>query len=307
MKAYVALLIGAFSISTSAIFVKFTDAPSAVIAFYRLFFAVVFMTPLFLTKHTRETKEMNKTDWGFALLSGTLLAFHFILWFESLRYTSVASSVVLVTLQPLFAFVGGVLFFKEKIAMNEWVSAILAISGSVIIGWGDLRVSGEALYGDLLALIACAMVTGYWLVGQHLRKQLSSITYTYIVYGIASIVLSVYVVLFRYSFFSYDERDWWCFILLAIIPTLFGHSLFNWAIKWVNAAMVSIAILFEPIGAIALAYIWLGEKVYLTQGIGSLLIVIGIGAYMFGKHIKNFKKVVAFKKKKMVYLKTSLL
>ncbi|MGG6433488.1 DMT family transporter [Anoxybacillus sp. D401a] len=297
MKAYIALIIGALSISTSAIFVKFTDAPSAVIAFYRLFFAVVFMTPLFIVKHIRETKQMNKRDWGFAVLSGTLLAFHFILWFESLRYTSVASSVVLVTLQPIFAFVGGFFFFKEKMTMSEWISALLAILGSVIISWGDFRVSGEALYGDMLALIACAMVTGYWLVGQHLRKQFSLITYTYIVYGIAAFVLSVYVSLFRYSFLSYNANDWWCFVLLAVIPTLFGHSLFNWAMKWVNAAMVSMAILFEPIGAIILAYIWLGEKVYLSQGIGSFFIIIGIGAYMFGKHIKNDKKIVAFRKR----------
>ncbi|OSX55678.1 DMT family transporter [Anoxybacillus ayderensis] len=297
MKAYIALIIGALSISTSAIFVKFTDAPSAVIAFYRLFFAVVFMTPLFIVKHIRETKQMNKKDWAFAVLSGTLLAFHFILWFESLRYTSVASSVVLVTLQPIFAFVGGFFFFKEKMTMSEWISALLAILGSVIISWGDFRVSGEALYGDMLALIACAMVTGYWLVGQHLRKQFSLITYTYIVYGIASLVLSVYVSLFRYSFLSYNANDWWCFVLLAVIPTLFGHSLFNWAMKWVNAAMVSMAILFEPIGAIILAYIWLDEKVYLSQGIGSFFIIIGIGAYMLGKHIKNNKKIVAFHKR----------
>lgn len=296
MKAYIALIIGAFSISTSAIFVKFTEAPSAVTAFYRLFFAVVLMTPLFVAKHRRETKGMNRQDWAFAALSGTLLAFHFILWFESLRYTSVASSVVLVTLQPLFAFVGGFLFFKEKMTISEWVSALLAILGSVIISWGDFQISGEALYGDMLALIACAMVTGYWLVGQHLRKQLTLITYTYIVYGIASIVLSVYVALFRYSFFSYDLQDWWYFILLAVIPTLFGHSLFNWAMKWVNAAMVSMAILFEPIGAIILAYIWLGEKIHLSQGIGSFFIIIGIGAYMFGKHVKKNKKIVAFKK-----------
>ncbi|EPZ39779.1 MULTISPECIES: DMT family transporter [Anoxybacillus] len=297
MKAYIALIIGALSISTSAIFVKFTDAPSAVIAFYRLFFAVVFMTPLFIVKHIRETKQMNKKDWAFAVLSGTLLAFHFILWFESLRYTSVASSVVLVTLQPIFAFVGGFFFFKEKMTMSEWVSALLAILGSVIISWGDFRVSGEALYGDMLALIACAMVTGYWLVGQHLRKQFSLITYTYIVYGIASLVLSVYVSLFRYSFLSYNANDWWCFVLLAVIPTLFGHSLFNWAMKWVNAAMVSMAILFEPIGAIILAYIWLDEKVYLSQGIGSFFIIVGIGAYILGKHIKNNKKIVAFQKR----------
>ncbi|MGX1902651.1 DMT family transporter [Thermolongibacillus altinsuensis] len=287
LKAYVALAVGAFAISTSAILVKWTDAPSAITAFYRLFFAVLFMTPFFIVKNISEIRTFQKRDWLFSFLSGTLLAFHFIFWFESLRYTSVASSVVLVTLQPLFAFIGAYLFFKEPITKSALLSVFLAIGGSLLISWGDFRVSGKALYGDLLALLACAMVTGYWLVGQNLRQRFSLIAYTYIVYGMAAAILCVYALLFQYSFLSYRPTDWLCFILLAIVPTLLGHSLFNWAMRWVSAAMVSMAILFEPIGAIILAYILLGETVQLSQTIGAFCIMVGVGIYLFAQHKKH--------------------
>lgn len=105
-KPYLALFVGALSVSTSAILVKWAHAPASVIAFYRLFFTILLMTPFFL-KYISELKEISCRDWAFSVFSGILLAFHFILWFESLNYTSVTSSVVLVTLQPLFAFVGG--------------------------------------------------------------------------------------------------------------------------------------------------------------------------------------------------------
>ncbi|MBB6281751.1 DMT family transporter [Geobacillus subterraneus] len=286
IKAYAALLIGALAVSTSAIFVKWSQAPSAVIAFYRLFFAVVIMTPFFLG-HIHELKHISRRDWLFSVCSGVLLAFHFILWFESLDYTSVASSVVLVTLQPLFAFAGGALFFRERLTIGAIGSALLAIAGSVLISWGDFRVSGEALYGDMLALLACAMVTAYWLFGQELRQRLSLMTYTYIVYGSSAATLYVYTVLSRFSLTAYQSTDWLCFLALAMIPTLFGHSVMNWAVKWVSASTVSMVILFEPIGASALAYWLFDEPIRLFQWVGGIFILTGIGLYLWEKNEKG--------------------
>jgi len=285
-KAYAALLIGALAVSTSAIFVKWSQAPSAVIAFYRLFFAVVIMTPFFL-RRLHELTRISWRDWLFSICSGVLLAFHFILWFESLDYTSVASSVVLVTLQPLFAFVGGALFFRERLTIGAIGSALLAIVGSILISWGDFRASGEALYGDVLALLACAMVTAYWLFGQELRQRLSLMTYTYIVYGISAATLYVYAVASRFSLTTYQPTDWLCFLALALIPTLFGHSVMNWAVKWVSASTVSMAILFEPIGASALAYWLFDEQLRLFQWVGGIFILTGIGLYLWEKNEKG--------------------
>lgn len=188
---YVALAIGVVSVSLSAIFVKFAEAPAGIIAFYRLLFSVLILLPVFLYKYVGELKGITKKDWFFSTVAGVFLAFHFILWFESLNYTSVASSTVLVTLQPLFAFVGTYVFFKEKITIKAVFCGAIAIFGSFIISWGDFRISGMALYGDILALIACALVTAYLLFGQEVRKRLSLITYTFIVYGISTITLFI--------------------------------------------------------------------------------------------------------------------
>ena len=280
MKPYLALAIGVISVSASAIFVKLTSAPSGVIAFYRLFFSVLFMLPVFLLRYVSELRLITKRDWIMSSISGIFLAFHFILWFESLNYTSVASSTVLVTMQPLFAFIGTFLLFKERLSAKAILCGIAAVIGSVVISWGDFAISGQALFGDLLALIACALITVYLLFGQTVRKRLSLITYTFVVYSISTITLFLYVILMGEPLVGYDLSNWIYFILLAIIPTLLGHTLFNWSLKWLSTSTISVAILFEPVGATVLAYLVLNETIRLTQILGGLIIMIGIICFL---------------------------
>lgn len=287
---YAALVVGVLSVSTSAIFVKITSAPAPVIAFYRLFFATILIAPIFLIKHRSELKALSKVDWLYSTIAGVFLAFHFILWFESLNYTSVASSVVLVTLQPLFAFVGTYLFFKEKVSKMALYSGILAITGSMIISWGDFKISGLALFGDILSLVACAMITAYLLFGQGIRKRHSLILYTFIVYGISSLTLLLYCLILQYPLGPYPTSDWYNFILLAIIPTLLGHSLFNWSLKWVSTNTISVMILFEPVGSIILAYFFLGEKMIPSQVAGGSIIMVGIMLFVLEKQIKKYMR-----------------
>lgn len=295
---YIPILIGVISISLSAIFVKLAEAESGVIAFYRLLFSVLIMSPLFFYKYSHELKELTKRDWIFSSIAGIFLAFHFILWFESLNYTSVASSTVLVTLQPLFAFIGTYFFFKEKLSAKTILSGIIAIIGSFLISWGDFKVSGSALYGDLLALIACGLITGYLLFGQDVRKRISLITYTMVVYSISTICLFLYVLVKGESFGPYPPMTWMWFLLLAIIPNLLGHTLFNWAVKWVSTNVISVAVLFEPIGAAVLAYFIFAEKLMATQITGGLIVIIGILLFVMDIKIikKFFRKILDYQK-----------
>ncbi|MEK4230429.1 DMT family transporter [Solibacillus sp. FSL H8-0538] len=289
---YVPIIIGVISVSLSAILVKLANAESGVIAFYRMLFSVILMLPVFLMKYTHEIRLLSKRDWGFSAIAGVFLAFHFILWFESLNYTSVASSTVLVTMQPLFAFIGTYLFFKEKISGQTLFAGAVAIVGSVFISWGDFKVSGSALYGDILALIACALITGYLLFGQDVRKRLSLITYTMVVYSISTITLFFYVLLKGESFGPYPTIDWFWFLLLAIVPNLLGHTLFNWSLKWVSTNVISIAILFEPVGAAILAMFIFNEFISSSQIIGGSIVIIGIMMFVvdFNKIGNIFKK-----------------
>ncbi|ART77763.1 EamA family transporter [Sutcliffiella horikoshii] len=286
---YVALAVGVITVSTSAIFVKLADAPAGVVAFYRLLFSVIILLPIFLYKYVGELKDISKRDWLFSMLAGIFLAFHFILWFESLNYTSVASSTVLVTLQPLFAFIGTYLFFQERLSKKAIVSGLMAIVGSVIISWGDFRISGMALFGDILALVACALVTAYLLFGQDVRKRLSLITYTFIVYGFCCVTLLFYVLISGDPLTGYSSDDWIWFILLAIIPTLLGHSFFNWAVKYISTNVISMSILFEPIGAAVLAYFILNEMVKWTQFAGGLLVMLSVGYFLKDNRKKKSK------------------
>ncbi|MEJ8547257.1 DMT family transporter [Brevibacillus borstelensis] len=288
---YLALFFGVLAISTSAIFVKLSDAPSPIIATYRLVFSVVLTLPLLFWNRgaIAEIMRTPRKQWLLCALSGAFLASHFLLWFESLNYTSVASSTVLVTLQPLFAFIGGYFFFGEKLRPLALTGGLLAIAGSFVIGWGDFRVGGMALWGDILALAGAATVTGYWLIAQYIRQYLSSFSYTLVVYSITSVILVAYDLAFGYSLTGYSAANWGWFFCLALFPTLLGHSILNWIIKWLNTTTISMGILGEPIGTAILAYFILGEVVTMPQYVGGLIILAGI--YLFIRNNQTSKGV----------------
>jgi len=284
IRLILSFVIGVLAISTSAIFVKLTNAPSSVIATYRLFFTVVLFLPPTLVYYAKELRDLKKQDLIYSVLAGIFLAFHFITWFESLKHTSVTSSVVLVSLQPIFTMIGGFIFFKEKYPIASIYAALFSFSGSVIISWGDFQLNFEAFYGDILAIIGALMASVYWLFGQRIRKEISVLPYTTIVYGSSTIVLFLYDLLLQFPLLPYNKIDWLIFLLLAIIPTVLGHTLFNWAVKYVKATTVSMAILGEPIGAAFLAYIIFNEPISATQIVGGCIIILGI--LMYNKSIR---------------------
>jgi len=277
--AYPALVFGVIAVSTAAILVKTSLAPAAIIAAYRMFFTVLILGIPTMVYHRKEFQGFAKSAYIYSALAGIFLALHFITWFESLKYTSVASSVVLVNLHPLFSMLGVYILFKERVTKLGLIGALLALIGSSIIGFGDFKGGGQAIFGDLLAIFGAVFVTGYWLVGQSIRKRLSILPYTFLVYSSSVIVLFAYNLLFQNKLFPYENREWLIYFALAIFPTIFGHTVFNWAIRYVNATTVSVTILAEPIGASILAYIFLHEAVSWTQIIGILIIFTGISIY----------------------------
>ena len=287
--AYVAIAVGVLSMALSAILVKLSSSPSGITAFYRMAITVVIMLPFFVRNNLSELIQLTKKDWRACIIAGTLLALHFILWFESLNYTSVASSTVLVTLQPLFAFIGTYFIFHEKVVAKSIIAAGIAIVGSVFISWGDFHVSGSAFYGDMAALIASALVTGYFLIGQSVRSHVSLTTYSIVVYSSSAVVLMVYVLLFEGTFLPVKNMDWLFFVLLAIIPNILGHNLFNWAIKWLGANTISMTILLEPVGATILAWFLFDEYLSISQVIGGIVVLLGLTLFLLDfKLLKNF-------------------
>ncbi|MGF9939037.1 DMT family transporter [Bacillus anthracis] len=287
--SYCILFFGVFALSTSAIFVKLADAPAAIIAFYRLFFAVLILLPLLLFNQNNrsELKTITRRQWGFGFISGLFLAAHYVLWFESLQYTSVASSTVIVTLQPLFSMIGGYFLFKERFSRGAVIGCLIAISGSIVIGWQDFQISGEALYGDILAFIAAGIITAYFFISQYVRKDLSLIPYSIISYGSSACFLGVFAYMQNESFIHYSTQTWLYFFGLAFIATILGQTIFNWLLKWMSATAISMSILGETIGTCILAYFILNETISLQQGLGITVIFIVLALFLMQPKLPN--------------------
>jgi drug/metabolite transporter (DMT)-like permease len=298
----VGLGFGILAVSTASIFIRFAqeDAPSLVIAAYRLTLAALILAPIALIKHRREITGLSRKELGLALASGFFLALHFATWITSLEYTSVASSVVLVTTIPLWVALLSPFTVKESISRWVLFGMVIALVGGVIIGLSDTCqthglqvscptiaewVSGTAFWGDILAVTGAIMAACYMLIGRRLRGKMSLISYIFIVYGMAAIVLIIFVIVAGYQPFSYSSKTYLWFILLAIIPQLLGHSTFNWALKYVSAAYVSISLLGEPIGSTILAFIILNETPGGLKIFGAILILAGI--YMASRSEKD--------------------
>jgi len=286
------LIGGILAVSTASILIKFAQesAPSLVIAAYRLTIASLVLAPVAVGRKRGELRGLSGPDLRLALLSGTFLALHFASWISSLEFTSVASSVVLVTTTPLWVALLSPLVLHERISRAIIVGMVLALAGGILVGvsdscsWnggiscpslGDF-VRGEAFLGNFLALFGAWMAAGYILVGRRLRVHMSLIAYIFIVYGMAAVVEIVIMLGAGLPAFGYPAQVYVLMILLALVPQLIGHSTFNWALGYLPASFVSIALLGEPIGSIILAYVILDQAPGALNLIGCALILAGI-------------------------------
>lgn len=273
-RLYLLLPIGIIAISFASIFIKLCDAPVLIIAAYRMTLASLMLIPF--ACHKRPWRGWTRNERGWLLLSGLFLSLHFAFWIASLKYTSVASSVVLVTTHPIFVGIGGSLFLKERLGLHLISGIALSVFGSGLISYGDMTLSNEALIGDGFALLGAMAASGYLLIGRKMRKDRDLFSYVFPVYSTAGAILILLSLIFQQSFWGYSPSTYLFLFLLALIPQLIGHTTFNWALKYLPASMVAITILGEPIGSALLAYFILGEELTFLKILGGVLIFTGI-------------------------------
>ncbi|MFB5190258.1 DMT family transporter [Alicyclobacillus fastidiosus] len=269
------LMIGLLAISFSAIFIEWSTAPAAVIGMYRLWMSVLLLSP-FALKRWREFGRLSLRDIGLVCLSGVFLGLHFLFWIQSLKMTSVASSMIIIALEPIFVLIGSVILFGSRVSKSGIISMLFAILGCAVVASADLGKGGGHLYGDFLSLVGTLAVSIYMLAGQKVRASVSSTTYNVLVFLVAGLVLFLFNVMTKTSLVSYSGHNWLMFTLLAVVSTVLGHGLFNWLLDTVSATTISMTILGEPVGAIVLAYFLLGQPVLLLQGVGSVMCLIGV-------------------------------
>jgi drug/metabolite transporter (DMT)-like permease len=280
ISPYLVLSIGILAVSSAAILITFARAegvPAVSIAALRLTFASLALAPFVWTRARGEWAKLTPRDFALALASGVSLALHFAFWISSLDYTSVMSSVVFVSTNPLFVGLASVLLLRESLRRGAIIGIVVAGIGGALIGFSDLGQAGaESLRGDALALAGAVAVSGYLLIGRRLRKQLSLLAYIGLVYTTAAIVLLAMTIAMGANLLGYSLIGYLLIALLAAGPQLIGHTSYNWALKYVSATFVTVTLLAEPIGATLLAIPILAQVPSPIRILGGALILVGI-------------------------------
>ncbi len=276
------LLIGVISVAFAAIFIRLAEAHPLVIATYRLSLAALVLAPIAWFKARQELLRLTRKQVILAIISGVFLALHFALWIWSLSYTTITSSVVLVTSSPIFVAIASYLLFREKITRRIISGIIVSIVGAIIIGFNSWQLGGTSIHGSILALSGAVAVAGYLLIGRKLRQSMGLLSYIFLTYSSAAVFLLITSIARGAYLFDYSGETYLMFILLALIPQLIGHSALNWSLRFVPATMVTIAVLGEPVGATILGFFILKEVPTIIELIGGALILSGI-AIAFSK------------------------
>ncbi|MGD8490281.1 MAG: DMT family transporter [Anaerolineae bacterium] len=271
--------VGIVAISFASIFIRLAQGegvPTLSIAAWRLIVASAVLLPYAWITRRDEIRSLSGQEWRLLAASGVFLGLHFATWIASLAYTSVASSVVLVSMGPVFVGLGSWIFLQERPGRQLAIGIVVAAVGSIIISGGDLGQGGDQLWGDLLALTGAIMIASYLMIGRKVRAARSLITYVALVYGVAMVVVLLIVAVTGQPMLGFSPAAYGWMLALGLVSQIVGHSTLNWALHYLTATYVSLVTLSEPVGSGILAYLLLDEQISSSTILGGLLVLVGI-------------------------------
>jgi drug/metabolite transporter (DMT)-like permease len=256
----VLLAVAVVAVSTSAPLIAGADAPTLAIALWRnlLSLPILGLWVLLRRREREGWQQRSALDRRRSRVAGALLAAHFATWVPSLSFTTVASSVALVATQPVWA----ALIARrrgEVIHRTTWLGIGLALAGTVVLTGVDLSISGRALFGDVLAMVGGMFAAAYVTVGADVRRHVSTASYALACYGTAALLLLVLCLATGQSLAGYDRDTWLAIGGLVLGAQLLGHTLVNLVLRSISPTAVSVAILFEILGATLIARVAFGE------------------------------------------------
>lgn len=276
------ILLGVVGVSFSAVLVRFSDAPSLVLVFYRMAIAAAVTAPAVFFRQRGEFRSLGGKDLLRCAVGGIFLGLHFAAYFQALRDTGIGSAVVLVDTEVFFVALAGTLFLKERTSPGGWVGIGLTFLGSVIVAMGDARGGSDVLRGDLLALAGSVFLAVYTLIGRVERRSLSTVSYTFLVYSFAAATVAVIGAAAGRTVFAVSGKNLLLAAGMSVVCTLFGHSIFSWGLKYVKAVFISNVNLLEPVLAAIYGMIFFREMPPVATVAGGALIIGGI--FWYSRH-----------------------
>jgi len=286
LRVWLVLMAGLAVLGASAILIRFaSDAPGLAVAVWRTVFAAVLLAPVGMVKARKEIRLLPRRDVLLIGLAGVLLGLHFIVWIESLYHTSVASASVLVTTSPLFIAIFGYLVLRERLRTRTVVAILVAVGGAALIGLAETRagVFPNALWGNGLALSAALLFAVYILIGRAVRLRTAFLAYLLPLYLVAALTCLAVALALGVPLAQPPSVLGLC-LLMALGPQLLGHGAFNYAVRYLPAALLGLLSLTEPIGASLLALVLFGEIPTVLALVGMFVVMSAIAFVFARKH-----------------------
>lgn len=268
-----ALAVGVLAVSSAAVLIKMAAAPPVSIAFWRMALTALILLPWAVRQGP--PKSVGARDIGWVMVSGVLLALHFVTWIWSLQLIPVAIATALVSTHPLLVAGFTRLVWRHPLPPATIRGGAVVMAGIVL----SLLQPGQSvhqLWGIALALGGSLFGSGYLLIGQRMRQHLTTTVYAFSVYTVAALVLAVIQIGIQHNFGPMSLSLLLIYAAMAVLPTLAGHTLFNWLLRYVPATTVSLALNGEIAGATVLAWLVLGQIPSFGDLAGTTLIFAGL-------------------------------
>jgi len=277
-----AVAVGVIAVSSAAVLIRLSEAPALAVAFWRCALGVAILLPPAVLR--KERFPTGKTLYV-GIASGVALGAHFGFWIVSLDYTSVAASVVLVSNTPVFVAILAYLFFGERTSPLSFAGILVALAGTAVIAQ-DGSAGSAAIFGNALAILGAVTFTVYVLVGRSQRsgaEPLGVLPHSIVLYSAAAGALLPAALLSGDGLWGYSWETWFWLWAIALGPQILGHTVFNWALGYVEASVVSGAVLAEPVIASVLAWLILAEKPGPATVLGGVVVLTGLFFLLRGR------------------------
>jgi len=272
---YLALFIGIFSLSLSAMFVRWANAPGPVTAFYRQLFAVFLLLPVILLRRKHNT-AFNLKILIFPILAGVSTAFDLGLWTTALSYTTASNATMIGNTAPIWVALVGLIFFRERLKANFWIGLACTMGGAMLIMGSDFLFHPRLGIGDLMALGTSFFYAGYFLATERGRKYMDPLTYSWVVSVFASLTLFAINLVLNNPLVGYSSQTWMMFFTAAIVSQVIGYTSLSYALGHLPASIVSPTMLGQPVLTTLLAIPLLGEVPGIIQALGGAITLGGI-------------------------------
>ena len=267
------LLLAMVSVSSTSLVVRsVATVPALVLAFWRMFTASGMLWSYSVIRPAGKLSPINKKRIIFA---GIFLGCHFACFFLGIRNTSIANATLLGCMAPIFTvFIS--IFQKKKMNKMTYVGLIVAIIGGGIVQSGDISLNSANLFGNSIALLSALFLAITFVLAKEIRQETANVVYGRSLFFVASMTVLFIATTTGDSVLSFTVGDIPWFLFLGLVPSIFGHNLLNYAVKYITPTAVSSVPLGEPIIASIFALLLFGETIPIGALLGGPVVLIGV-------------------------------